>query len=73
MRTDPEELNSIKNSNLEQQLVNELILQLGEHPDTIADRVESYNRNSFIQWKNEQGRALQINEAGLIWSNGKTI
>jgi len=57
LRTDPEELNSIKNSNLEQQLVNELILQLGEHPDTIADRVESYNRNSFIQWKNEQGRA----------------
>lgn len=59
LKTDPEELNSIKNSNLEQHLVDELILLLGEHPDTIADRVESYNRDSFMQWKNEQGRASQ--------------
>ena len=60
LRKDPEELNSIKNSNLEQHLIDELILQLGEHPDIIADRVESYNRNSFMQWKNEQGKGLQI-------------
>ena len=59
LKTDPEELNSIKNSNLEQHLVDELILLLGEHPDTIADRVESYNRDSFMQWKNEQGRVSQ--------------
>ena len=38
--------------------MNELIIHLGEHPDIIAARVESYNRNSFLQWKIEQGRAL---------------
>ena len=61
---DPEELNSIKNSNLEQQLLNDLILQLDENPDSIADRVESYNRNSFMRWKNEQGRAYNT-----IWNS----
>ena len=41
--------------------MNELILQLGEHPDDIATRVETYNRKSFIEWKNEQVRAPRTN------------
>ena len=59
---DQEELNSLKNSTLERHLVNELILQLDEHPDAIATRVETYNRESFIQWKNEQVRAPRTNK-----------
>merc|ERR1712131_134476 len=66
---DPDELNSIKNSTLERHLVNELILQLGEHPDAIATRVETYNRNSFIQWKNEQGKDYVENISNLISKN----
>ena len=57
LKKDPEELSSISNQALERNLVNELILQLGEHPDDITNRVETYNRNSFIEWKQEQGRA----------------
>ena len=57
MKKDPDELNSVTDQALERNLVNELILQLGEHPDAITNRVENYNRNSFIEWKKEQGRA----------------
>ena len=57
LKKDPEELNSIENQALERNLVDELILQLGEHPDAITNRVETYNRNSFIEWKREQDRA----------------
>ena len=57
MKKDQEELKSVTDQALERNLVNELILQLGEHPDAITNRVETYNLNSFIEWKQEQGGA----------------
>ena len=67
LKSDPVELKPIINGQIENELYQLLVNELGETPKVIAEKVKNYNKASFKKWKSEQDKDYVENISNLRW------
>ncbi|CAG5110033.1 Oidioi.mRNA.OKI2018_I69.chr2.g4484.t1.cds [Oikopleura dioica] len=66
LKNDPEELHEIQDENIARKLRRELLKHLDVQ--SVTEKVERYNKESFLQWRNQKGEDYEDAISNLRWA-----